>query len=62
MNALSSVAFCHAWQPLRRSNGAMLAPPAQDLRMRRNTGFFRGSFAGGLNYASFGAWKSSFAK
>jgi hypothetical protein len=44
------------------ATGARLAPAAQDLQMRRKAGFFRGSFAGGLNYASFVAWKSSFAK
>ena len=30
--------------------------------MRKKAGFFRGYFAQGGNYASFGAWKSSFAK
>jgi hypothetical protein len=42
--------------------GAMLARAAQNPRMRRKAGFFRVSFAGAVNYASFEAWKSSFAK
>jgi len=42
--------------------GARLARVAQNSRMPGNAGFFRVSFAGRANYASFEAWKSSFAK
>jgi hypothetical protein len=42
--------------------GARLARVAQNSRMGKNAGFFRVSFAGRANYASFEAWKSSFAK
>jgi len=42
--------------------GASLSPVAQIPRMAKYTGFLHGYFAQGVSYASFGAWKSSFAK
>jgi hypothetical protein len=41
---------------------ASLARGAQIPRMRKIAGFFRVGFAGEVSYASFVAWKSSFAK
>ncbi len=41
---------------------ARFAPNAHFPQMRKKAGFFRVCFAQGANYASFGAWKSSFAK
>jgi hypothetical protein len=42
--------------------GATLSRGAQIARVTTNTGFFRVCFARAPNYASFEAWKSSFAK